>query len=135
MQTATYEIAIEAAGFLFGPAGFLFSPRLLAVAAAVWLLLATGIMGRVVQHLEELPHLLAAEARLGYSHPPVAAAKRVQPLTANTHNGSQGSPPPAHNGTYRAVSGHLNHLSEALNNAGYGRGATAISLRQYALVA
>ncbi len=46
MQTATYEIAIEAAGFLF-------SPVLLAVAAVVWLLLATGIVGRVVQHLEE----------------------------------------------------------------------------------
>ncbi len=57
MQTATYEVAIEAVGLLF-------SPVPIAVAAVVWLLLATGIVGRVVQHLEELPHLRAAQPRL-----------------------------------------------------------------------
>ena len=55
MQTAIYEMAIEAAGFLFSPAEFLFSPVPIAAAAVVWLLLATGIVGRVVQHIEELP--------------------------------------------------------------------------------
>ncbi len=30
--------------------------------------------------------------------------------------------PSAHIGTYRAVSGHWNRLSEALDNAGYVRG-------------
>jgi hypothetical protein len=70
MQTATYEMAIEAARLLF-------SSMRIAVAAVVWLLLASGIVGRVVQHLEELPHLRAVQTRLGYSHPPVAAAERA----------------------------------------------------------
>ncbi len=70
MQTATYEMAIEAAGFLF-------SPVQIADAAVFWLLLATGIVGRVVLHLEELPHLRAAQDRLGYFHTPVATAERA----------------------------------------------------------
>ncbi len=77
MQTATHEMAIEATGFFFRPV-------LLAIAAVFWLLLATGIAGRVVQHLEELPHLRAAEARLGYSHTPGAAAERAP--TANSEH-------------------------------------------------
>lgn len=70
MQTATYEMVIEAAGFLF-------SPVPIVVVAVVWLLLATGIVGRVVQHLEELPHLRAVQARSAYFHTPVAAAERA----------------------------------------------------------
>ena len=81
MQTATYEMAIEAAGFFF-------SPVQLAVVAVFFLLLAIGVVGRVVQHLEELPHLRAAEARLGYSHTPGATADALQLLTANTPNHS-----------------------------------------------
>jgi hypothetical protein len=53
MKTAIYEMAIEAVGFLF-------SPVQIAVAAVVWLPLVTGIVGRVVQHLEKLPHRRAA---------------------------------------------------------------------------
>ncbi len=46
-------------------AGFLFSPVLIGVAAVVWLLLITGIAGRVLQYFQELRHLRVAEAKLG----------------------------------------------------------------------
>ncbi len=77
MQTATYEMAIEAAGLLF-------SPVQIAVVAVVWLLMATGIVGRVVRHFEELPHL-RAQARLGYFHTPIATAERA-PAAGREHS-------------------------------------------------
>jgi hypothetical protein len=49
MLTTSSEIGTEALGFLF-------SPTLIVAAIAIWLLIATGIVGRVVQYFEELPH-------------------------------------------------------------------------------
>ena len=83
MQIASHEI--EAAGFLL-------SPVLIVVAVVVWLLLATGTAGRVVQYLEELPHLRAAKAVVGSSRTPVGlhrdrqspgpwATRRPAPIT------------------------------------------------------
>jgi hypothetical protein len=47
--TTSYQIGIEVLGFLFNP-GLIFP------AVAIWLLIATGVVGRVVHYFEELPH-------------------------------------------------------------------------------
>ena len=47
--------------------GFLVSPEVIVVAVLVWLLIATGTVGRVAHYIEELSHLRATEARLDLS--------------------------------------------------------------------
>ncbi len=73
MHSATHEIEIEAVGSLF-------SPEVIVVAVVVWLLVATGIAGRVMQYLEELPHLRAATAILGSPRRPAGLHRDHQVL-------------------------------------------------------
>ena len=92
MHIASYEIDIEAAGLLFGPV-------LIAVAAVVWLLLATGAAGRVVQYIEELLYLRAAKAQLHAAKPRVEPVERataaVAPMSAGPVTGLL-PPTPSH---------------------------------------
>lgn len=60
----TFEIGIAAAGFLL-------SAVPMVVTLVVWLLLATGTAGRVVQYFEELSHRPAAKAIPGSTRTPV----------------------------------------------------------------
>ncbi len=81
MQIASFEIDFEAAGLLF-------SPVLIAVAAVIWLLLATGIVGRVHQYFEELLQRRAAEARLHAAKARVDTVERATSAAAPTSAGA-----------------------------------------------
>ena len=48
---------------IFDAVAFFLSPVLISVAAVVWLLLITGIAGRVLLYFQELGHLRVAEAK------------------------------------------------------------------------
>lgn len=88
MQIASYEIGIEAAWLLF-------SPAVIAVAAVIWLLLATGAVGRVVLYFEELPHRRATEAQLHATRPRVGTVERataVAPISAGRKGASSEHP-------------------------------------------
>jgi len=57
MQIASYEIDVAQAGLVV-------TPVVLLVAAAIWLLLATGVVGRIVLFCEELAHRRTARTTL-----------------------------------------------------------------------
>ena len=49
MEAVAFQNLLQALGSLAGPV-------VIVAAASIWVLLATGVVGRVAQYFEELPH-------------------------------------------------------------------------------
>lgn len=95
MQIASYEIDVAQAGLVV-------TPVILLAAAGIWLLLASGVIGRIALFFEEMPHRRAAlESQV--SSPRSQRTAHVSRFTLSAPNPVEESPAPSGTGPWRSA--------------------------------